>query len=336
MNKGKTKFLIIRFSSIGDVVLTTPVIRNLKNQFNGEIEIHYLTKKTFFPILEHNPYIDKLVGIDKQVSEIKTELIAEQYDFIIDLHKNLRTLKVKRMLQAPSFSFDKINIEKWLMVNLKINRLPAVHIVDRYLDTLNCWNIKNDEKGLDYFLGEEDTVKNLPDFCKKGYVAISTGAAHATKALPREKMRELCEGLGLPIVLLGGKEDIDKASFVADGLSDVYNACGKYTISQSAWILKNAQVVISHDTGLMHIASAFNKPIISLWGNTLPEFGMYPYMPGHPENSKIFEIDNLKCRPCSKLGFNKCPKKHFKCMNEINLSDVISKVLGIYNKLSNQ
>ncbi|RLD23113.1 MAG: glycosyl transferase, partial [Bacteroidetes bacterium] len=181
----------------------------------------------------------------------------------------------------------------------------------------------NDEKGLDYFIGENDFVEDLPDDFKNGYVAISVGAAHATKTLPKEKLRSLVKKLNKPVILLGGKEDIEKADYVCqDLISPVINACGKYRINQSAYLLKEARVVISHDTGLMHIASAFNKPIISIWGNTIPEFGMYPYMPENIEHCKIFEIENLKCRPCSKLGYNKCPKKHFKCMELIDLDKV--------------
>ena len=322
MNK-KTKFLIIRFSSIGDIVLTTPVIRCLKQQFDGEVEIHYLTKQAFTPLLDYNPYIDKLYGIVDNISEIKHELIEENFDFIVDLHRNIRTLKVKRMLKVPSFSFDKINWEKWLIVNFKINKLPNIHIVDRYIDTLSNWNIVNDNKGLDFFLGENDYVENLPDEFKNGYIAISVGAAHATKTLTKENLRSLLHKLNMPVILLGGKEDIEKAEFVSREITTpILIGCGKYRINQSAYLIKNARVVISHDTGLMHIAAAFNKPIVSLWGNTIPEFGMYPYMPEYTGQSKIFEIDNLKCRPCSKLGYNKCPKKHFKCMEMIDLNKV--------------
>jgi len=320
----KTKFLIIRFSSIGDIVLATPVIRCLKKQFDGNAEIHYLTKHTFISLLEHNPYIDRLHSIEDNISEVRHELIEEKFDFIIDLHRNIRTLKVKRMLKVPHFSFDKINWEKWLIVNFKFNKLPNIHIVDRYLDTLKKWDIVNDEKGLDFFIGENDFVEDVPDEFNNGYIAISVGAAHATKTLPKEKLKLLVQKLNKPVILLGGKEDIEKAVYVGnDIIAPVLNGCGKYRINQSAYLLKKAKVVISHDTGLMHIASAFNKPIISIWGNTIPEFGMYPYQPEHPEQCEIIEIENLKCRPCSKLGYDKCPKKHFKCMELIDIQKVV-------------
>ena len=145
------KVLIIRFSSIGDIVLTTPVIRCLKNQVEG-IEIHYLAKKQFEAVLKHNPYIDKLWLLDDNLDEILSDLQKENINYIIDLHKNLRTGVVKRRLKLKSFSFNKINLEKWLRVNLKINRLPKNHIVDRYMETTAFFDVVNDNKGLDYFL----------------------------------------------------------------------------------------------------------------------------------------------------------------------------------------
>ena len=260
--KKKTKFLIIRFSSIGDIVLTTPVIRCLKEQFKGDVDIHYLTKLSFYPLLEHNPHIDKIHGIVDSPNEIRHELTQENFDYVIDLHKNLRTQKVKHMLKVPHYSFDKLNWEKWLMVNFKVNKLPEIHIVDRYLNTLKKWNIVNDNKGLDYFLGENDRVDNLPAEFAGGYIGISVGAAHVTKTLPKEKMRELVEKLNCPVILLGGNEDIEKANFISNGISSpLINACGKYPINQSAFLIKNSSAIISHDTGIMHIASAFNKAL---------------------------------------------------------------------------
>ena len=139
-------------------------------------------------------------------------------------------------------------------------------------------------------------------------------------------MIDLIKKLPIKVVLLGGEEDKDKAAIIAKACPDnTINTCGKYTINQSAYILEKASLVIAHDTGLMHIASAFSKPIISIWGNTIPEFGMYPYMPQCPEKSIIMQVDDLSCRPCSKLGYDKCPKKHFKCMNEIDLDLVAEK-----------
>ncbi|HTB06067.1 MAG TPA: glycosyltransferase family 9 protein [Bacteroidia bacterium] len=317
------KVLVIRFSSIGDIVLTSPIIRCIKKQLPGAT-VHFLTKKVFLPVLEANPYIDKIYSIETDVKEIMDRLHSEEYDYIIDLHHNLRTLQVKKDLRRRSYSFPKLNIEKWLIVNLKINRLPNIHIVDRYFETVKALNVKNDGQGLDYFIpvNDEIDINSLPESHRNGYIGIIIGAGHFTKQFPEHKLISLCKKLNSPIVLLGGKEDVEKAKRIEAAIGiNVFNACGKYSINQSASLVKQARKIITNDTGLMHIASAFKKDIISIWGNTIPEFGMYPYMPG--ANSHIMEIKGLKCRPCSKLGYDACPKKHFKCMEQISEEKII-------------
>ncbi len=317
------KFLIIRFSSIGDIVLTTPVLRNLKQQVDGA-EVHYLTKKQYAGILETNPYVDKVHVLDESFSELLPILRAEYYHYIIDLHKNLRTLKVKRRVRTTTFSFNKVNWEKWLVVNFKVNKLPDIHIVDRYLDTIKIFIEKNDLKGLDYFIPEKDDVdiNRLPKNFQNEYIAFAIGAQHATKKLPDEKIISICKKINKPIALLGDKHDSIVAEKVVGVLgNNIFNACGKYNLNQSASLVKQAKLVISHDTGLMHIAAAFKKKVISVWGNTIPEFGMFQYLAG--EGSEIVEIKELKCRPCTKIGFSKCPKKHFKCMNDIDEDRII-------------
>lgn len=322
------KVLIIRFSSIGDIVLTTPVIRCLKKQLNGEVEIHYLTKNTYKSLLEYNPYITKIYSIEKSTNEVIEELQKERYDYVVDLHKNLRSARVKRRLKSFSFSFEKLNVQKWLLVNLKIDRLPEVHIVDRYLNSVKALGIENDGLGLDYFLPEE--VKNeelLPKAFQEGYTALVLGANHATKRIPLHKLKELIKKYPYQIVLIGGKEDKQLGEeLVQFESSRIFNACGTMSLNQSAYLLKNAQQVISPDTGMMHIASAFDKKIISVWGNTVPKFGMYPYFKKNSNSdSTIVEVTKLNCRPCSKIGFDKCPKGHFKCMEQISIEEIVSK-----------
>jgi ADP-heptose:LPS heptosyltransferase len=312
------KFLIIRFSSIGDIVLTTPVVRCLKNQVEGS-EIHYLTKKAFVPILIHNPYIDRIHVLDDSLGKVINDLKQLQFDYVIDLHHNLRTSIVKARLNILAFSFNKLNIEKWLMVNCKINRLPSIHIVDRYLETAKLFNIQNDGKGLDYFIApiDEVNIADLPKTHQNGYVGVVIGAKHNTKRMPRAKTASIVRKINLPVIILGGKEDCEDGEFIQQQSGELcYNVCGKYNLGQSASLVQKARVIITHDTGLMHIAAAFKKKIISIWGNTIPEFGMFPYQP-HPD-SQMFEVKGLQCRPCSKIGYKACPKKHFKCMNEID------------------
>jgi lipopolysaccharide heptosyltransferase II len=317
-SKQLKKILIIRFSSIGDIVLTTPVIRCIKQQLEN-CEIHYLTKRSFKSILEHNPYITKLHLIEKDVNEIIEDLKKENFDHIIDLHNNLRSLHVKLALRKPAASFKKMNFKKWLIVRFKAKNIFLPHIVERYLDAAKNLNVKNDNKGLDYFIphGDEITLSTLPLTHQQGYIAFVIGAKHYTKQLPTEKIISICKKINSPIVLLGGKEDADRAVAIQNEVGEkIFNACGKFNLNQSASFVKQALKVISHDTGLMHIASAFNKEIISVWGNTVPAFGFTPYMPA--KESKMVEVKDLPCRPCSKIGYAECPQGHFKCMKDIN------------------
>ncbi|HWY97930.1 MAG TPA: glycosyltransferase family 9 protein [Bacteroidia bacterium] len=317
-----SKLLVIRFSSIGDIVLTSPVLRAIKKQM-PIFEIHYLTKKMFLPVIQANPHIDKIYSIEKDVSEVMDELKKENYHFVVDLHHNLRSMQVKQGLRRNSASFPKLNIEKWLKVNLKIDRLPDVHIVDRYFETVKSLNVVNDGEGLEYFIPAEDEVdiSTFPVTHQNGYIGFVIGAKFFTKQFPEHKIISVCKQINSPIVLLGGKEDAEKAKRIEDAIgSKIYNACGKYNLNQSASLVKQAKKIITNDTGLMHIAAAFKKDIISLWGNTIPEFGMYPYKAG--ANSHIMEVKNLSCRPCTKIGYKACPKKHFKCMEQISESEI--------------
>jgi ADP-heptose:LPS heptosyltransferase len=333
------KFLVIRFSSIGDIVLTTPVVRCLKKQI-ATAEVHYLTKKSFHGIVAHNPYIDKVHLLQDDLAFMIEELKKEDFDYVIDLHHNLRTWKVKSSLKKKCFSFNKLNIEKWLLTTLKINKLPPAHIVDRYLDALKSFGIKNDGAGLDYFIPDNEAVKesDIPASHHAGYIGVVIGAAYNTKKLPLHKLQELCTSVIHPIILLGGSEDReDGEKIAASDEVKIYNACGKFSLNESADLVRKAKLIVTNDTGLMHIAAAFKRPVISLWGNTVPEFGMYPY---YGENYiraaqklpyDIMEIKNLSCRPCSKIGYKKCPKGHFKCMELISMNDLEEKVYRYIN-----
>lgn len=318
------KLLVIRFSSIGDIVLTTPVLRCIKKQL-PEAELHFLTKEQYRTILIANPYVDKIIVLGLSKTLMMHQLKMEQYDAIIDLHHNLRTWEVKRALKGvPAYSFHKLNWKKWLMTACKINRLPEQHIVDRYLATTRSFGVINDGEGLDYFIPGDEHVKanDLPFSHQMGYVALVIGAAHATKQLPVERCIELCRRISLPIVLLGGKADHARGEQVANhDPIKVYNACGKFSLHESADLVRKSLLVITPDTGMMHIAAAFKKPIISIWGNTIPAFGMTPYFGKHQVAQQVAQVQ-LGCRPCSKIGYDTCPKKHFNCMQKQDLQQI--------------
>ena len=329
--KSAPKILLIRFSSIGDIVLTSPVPRCIKNKYPNA-EIHFLTKGQYTSLLAFNPYIDKVHLLDKSPASKALELKVEGYDYVIDLHNNLRTQIFKSVLGAESQAFDKVNFEKWLAVNFKqVSGLPQIHIVDRYLNTCKALGVSNDNEGLDFFLNPEENIDEFICQIGEGYVAWAIGAQHFTKRFPSQKIIAVCKLLQMKLVLLGGKEDKAEADKILDSLSgQVVNLCGSLSMHQSAMIVKEAKLLVSNDTGLMHIGAAFKKPIVSLWGNTIPEFGMTPYYGKYEIPNMKFEMGDLKCRPCSKIGFNACPKTHFNCMNQVNEAELAQTIQQMF------
>lgn len=310
------KLLIVRFSSIGDVVLTTPVVRCLKQQL-PDATIHFITKKAFLPVLVNNPYINRVITIEKSVDEVLEELKSEAYDYVIDLHHNVRTLRLKRALKTRSFAFPKENIRKFLLTKFKYNLMPKVHVVDRYFEAVKHLGVTSDGLGCDIVLTEKDQV-NLADYqlTEKQFLAVAMGAQFATKQLPIDLLVRCLAPINQPIVLLGGEMDTERAAALMQALptATIVDLTGKLSLLQSTDITAKASVLLTGDTGLMHLASAMNTPIVSVWGNTVPDFGMYPYFPGNQKQFSIHEVPHLSCRPCSKIGYQSCPKKHFKCM----------------------
>ena len=318
------KILIIRFSSIGDIVLTTPIIRSVKQQL-PEAEVHFLLKKANAPLLAGNPHEDKVHVYQDDLNEVIKELKEENFDFVADLQRNRRSRKVVRALKCQNATFPKCNVKKLVYVRTKINFLQDVHIVDRYYKAVQPLHVTPDNGGLEYVVPKEDVfdIQDLPAGFEGGYIAVAVGAKHATKRIPVDKIVEIGNQLFKPMVLLGDKSDRSSAEKIVDRLGGkAVNFCGMYSINTTASIVEQSDCVLTADTGIMHIAAALRKPIASLWGNTVPELGMYPYVaPGAPK-ARVFEIPYLKCRPCSKLGFSRCPRRHFKCMNLISSYEV--------------
>jgi ADP-heptose:LPS heptosyltransferase len=310
------KILILRFSSIGDIVLTSPVVRCLKQQIPGA-EVHFCTNRDYQPIVEYNPYIDKRYYLDSSLWSLVRQLRAEQYDYIIDLQNGFTANLIKALLGTRTYSLETARVRTWLYLNWKINTLPSQHTVDRYLETVQPLGVENDEMGLDYFIPYKDQVEVdwLPPTHRHDYVAFVMGGRHVTKRLPLVRMIELCRKINHPVVLLGDKEDRATADAIALALGNqlIFNACGLFNLNQSASLLQRARVVFSHDTGLMQVAAALKKKVYSIWGSSTPQLGEFPYKTSYV----LLEKTGLACRPCSKTGFGNCPMKHFRCMNEL-------------------
>lgn len=320
----KQKILIIRFSAIGDIVWTSPVVRVLKQQLPNA-EIHFCTKYVYREMVIANPYIDQLHFLKDSLSELVSDLKKEKFDIIIDLHKNVRTRLMRLQLRRKTYSYHKFTLRRWLFVKFKVKTMPNLHVADRYLQTIQPLGVQYDGKGLDFFIPKEQEVdiqQFLPATHHKGYVAFVIGASQFTKILPLNRMLELCEKINRPLVLIGGKEDqITGDKIVAHfankpaGNLAIFNACNQLSISQSASIVKQAELVFGQDTGLTHIAAAFQKQIYAVYGGT-STLGFYPYDTPHV----ILENNDLNCRPCSKSGKSHCPKGHFKCMQDIKFN----------------
>jgi len=319
------KFLFIRFSSIGDIVLATPAIRCLKTQLEGA-EVHFLTKRSFKAVTEANPYIDQFHYYDNNLSELIDQLYKEKFDLIIDLHRNFRTEIIKFRLDVLSISYKKLSFQKFLLTRFGINKMPSRHITDRCMDTIAPLGVVNDGMGLDYFIPAEHHIKStdIPTSHQAGFIALVIGASYFTKKLPIKKLQELCGSIQFPIILIGGKEDAKEGEDIAaiDSVK-IYNACGKFSLHESADLVQQSKLVISHDTGFQYIACAFNKKVLAIWGGTSPLLDVEPYygihqLQVHTDNVAYqnFIVPNLSCQPCSNYGTKTCPKGHFKCMQQ--------------------
>lgn len=307
------KILVVRFSSIGDIVLTSPIVRCLKQQLSAEV--HFITKNLYKTIVNNNPHIDKVYSINRLTNEVLNGLKNEKYDYLIDLHNNIRSSQL-RTVADNYLSYNKQNFKKFLLVKFGIDMLNNKHTVDRYYDTVSSLGIKPDGVGLDFFLDEKDIVDISIYNCD--YISFAIGGRHFTKILPIGKIIEICNNQDKQVILVGGKEDFDRGERIAAQCDNVINTCGDFTLNQAAYIVKNSNFLITHDTGMMHIAAAFKMKIISVFGGTHPQLGFAPYLPN--PNNKIIQIENLNCRPCHRYGKSKCPKNHFKCMKDIDVS----------------
>ncbi|MDB5159178.1 MAG: glycosyltransferase family 9 protein [Mucilaginibacter sp.] len=309
------KILVIRFSSMGDIIYTTPVVRCLKKQL-PDAEVHFIVKPAFKYIYDNNPYVDKLLLLKPNLSDTINEIKAEHYDYIIDLHNNLRTTLIKLRTGIKSSTYKKQTIRKWLSLKFKLKLVPPIHLVDRYMKTVQFLGVKNDDQPIDYYVkAEHQLTQLLPASHQQSFVAFIIGATHFTKRMPNEKIISLCKEINTPIVLLGGNDVKENGDIIAAALGNkIYNACGITSLDESVYLVSKAEKIIGFDTGLTHIAEAFNRPIVSIWGGTVPELlGVQPY--------KVKEVlvagIELSCRPCSKFGLAACPLGHFKCMREI-------------------
>jgi len=221
------RILIIRFSSIGDIVLTTPVIWALRTKF-PEADIRFVTKEQYAKLVEPNPNLNGLFLLEDDLNKLAKELRGFNPNMVVDLHHNLRTRILRTQVRGKWSTFKKLNIEKWLKVNLKVDKLPKQHVVDRYMETIAEFDIPTERKGLDFFFPDQFQFPEIPIGFENGYVAVVVGAKHQTKQLPLNKLVEICDKVDCPVILIGGKEDrLLGKEIESRTTNEVYNACGQ-------------------------------------------------------------------------------------------------------------
>jgi heptosyltransferase-2 len=317
------KILIIRLSSLGDILLTTPFIRAIKTQF-PHIKIDMLIREEYAEVIKLNPYIEKKLLFKKDEKSniaLIEQLRNNNYQLVIDLQNNLRSKKIVSSLKINSVKFDKRSFDKFLLVNFKINKLrEAPPIPVRYSNTIQ--NFKLDEKGLDLFTDKSANAKLIG---KNNLIGFCPGARHFTKRWPKEYFIELGNNLtqnGYRIVLFGGKIDSEICAELVDKISGAINLSNDDDLLQTAADMKLCKAVVCNDSGLMHTASATGTKVIAIFGSTVKEFGFAPYNC----SNLILENNSLTCRPCSHIGRSACPKKHFDCMKDIKPEFIFEKL----------
>jgi len=327
------KILVIRLSSIGDIVLASPVLRCIKTQLPG-VELHFLTKESFKAVTIANPYIDKFFYYNDNMDDLITGFKTEDYDYVIDLHQNFRSNKIRRSLKTKSHVIQKLSAEKFFLTKLNIDLMPGRHITQRSLDAVKPIDVSDDGGGLDYFIPAESIVpvSDIPTSHQAGFIAVVIGASYQTKKLPVHKLQELCYKIEHPIILIGGKEDAEAGRKIASvDEMKIYNACGKFSLNESADLVRKSKAVISHDTGFQYIACAFRKKVLAIWGATSPKLDVEPYYGSSIKDygrGIMYEniLLDLRCQPCSKYGQDKCPLEHFNCMEKQDVDHIVRRV----------
>ena len=323
--------LVILSGAPGNIVFSTPLIRSLKTRLDNA-RISFLTSTENKPLLEENPYLDRVCDFTEFRKDRKQH--SNRFKYVFDLDANLRSSVVTATMSGKVFRIRKRIWEKWLLTTLKINKMIPIHLADQYLNTAGPLNIIGDGFRPDYYLPYKDQVpvEWLPEQFQKGFVVFCISAPYATRRLPLSRMIEVCDRINKPVIILGGVDDqqdgtaleefftrrdehaeLETTLLALNKKTVVYNGCGKFNFNQQASIVKQARHVFTFDNDFVAIASAFGKDTFVMYGNTVLDFGSYPY---HTRFT-VFENNKLTCRPCSTGGFGKCPLKHFRCMNDL-------------------
>ncbi len=327
MKKIYKKILIIRFSSIGDIIITTPILRSLREKF-PDATIDYLTKIDFAQLLTNNPDLDNLIGYDKakcDVKSLKKELKAKEYDLVVDLHNSLRSRYLRFNLATTVLVYSKPYFRRWLLVRFGINFLKnAKSIYSRYYEVCKKLNLVEHKSYFVHFTPKE--AKSISDYTAgKPPILISLSAAHFTKKWALGKFAEVVSTLqDENLVVLGGakeKKDVEELKRLLPRESKFVDLCGKLDLLQTAALMKESKLLLCHDSGLLHLAQSQNLPCVAIFGCTTRELGFFPIN----ANCVVVQAD-LPCRPCTTMGLSRCPRRHFGCMEMITVQTVLERI----------
>lgn len=322
------KKLLIRLSSAGDVLLTSPLIKLIKEREPGS-EIHFVVKEDYADIIRYNPSVTNIYTISRNASiheleRLRKHLLKENFKETIDLQNNFRSIYLRRETSREIRSIKKDIFKRWLLVKFKINIYKQVRLVA--LKYAQAYDEKITNVPAPELFFSKDIMEKVGEIAKKipvdkPIVAFCPGSRHYTKRWPPMYWKELAKLImgQATIILIGGAEDTDICSEILSK-SDALNFCGKLSLLESSALLGYADLVVTGDSYLMHAANALGKKIVAIFGSTVKEFGFVPYL----IDKRILEVSHLNCRPCSHIGLEKCPEGHFKCMNEITPSIVLS------------
>lgn len=322
------KIFVVRLSSLGDILLTTPLIRALKN-FNQDLQIDFLLRQEYKDVLKLNPNLHELFLFTRNDFEnlnLVNKLKDKRYDLVIDLQNNLRSRGIISKLKGEKVKFNKKSFQKILLVKAKINLLKdAPPIPIRYAKVIE--GLKVDSAGLDLFTDKEpsEAIKS-----KQNLIGLCPGARHFTKRWPAEYYIQLGRFLiqnNFNVVLFGGKIDSEICEQINKEIPGALNLQNDNDILQTAADMKLCSAVVCNDSGLMHTASAVGVKVLTIFGSSVKEFGFAPY------NCKSLLIENnsLSCRPCSHIGRESCPEKHFSCMKELKPEFVFNELIKFIN-----
>jgi lipopolysaccharide heptosyltransferase II len=341
------KTLVIRFSSIGDVVLASPLIRVLHKRFPSS-QIDFVVRKEYSELIRYNPNLNLAIEFDAQggfqeLRRLKERIRREKYDLIIDIHNSLRSRYIRSFSGAKEIVvINKRIFARTMLVRLKKNYYhDIVSVADRYLEPVRIYGIENDAQGLEIFIPDETMYKvsrKMSSLRLRTFeivVGFCPSAKHATKRWPEERFIEA--GLQLvreqkaKIILFGGKNDTVLCTTIANGINRkserecAIEFSDQFSLIETAAAMQFCDVIVTNDSGLMHIAAAMKKKVVAIFGSTVREFGFFPV---GTENI-IIERKGLYCRPCSHIGRSNCPERHFRCMNEIQVDDVVDSIKAV-------